>query len=68
MSRGLETLAFLTLFQYYDSENISEARLSFRRATSEPQTHGGDDVSCMKVLYDMDRCVARYLCLHNPAN
>jgi len=22
--------------QYYDSENISESRLSFRRATSEP--------------------------------
>ena len=26
----------LTLLQYYDSENISESKLAFRRATSEP--------------------------------
>ena len=55
-------------FQYYGSENITESRLSFRRATSEPQTHGrGDDV-CMRVLYDIDRCVTQYKYLTTPVN
>jgi len=40
---------------YYDSENISESRLAFRRATSEPYAHEQDDGKCMRVLYDMDR-------------
>jgi len=40
---------------YYDSENISESRLAFRRATSEPVAHEQDDGKCMRVLYDMDR-------------
>ena len=43
--------------QYFDSENITESRLSFRRATSEPMTHGRDDAMCAKVLYDMDMWV-----------
>ena len=50
-------LNFLMAPQYYDSENIKECRLSFRRATSEPQMHRVDDYTCMKLLYDMDRCV-----------
>ena len=41
--------------QYYDSENISESKLAFRRATSEPWAHLQDDSICMQVLYDMDR-------------
>jgi hypothetical protein len=45
----------LTISQYYDSENISESRLAFRRATSEPEVHGRDDGECMRVLYDMAR-------------
>ncbi|KAF9779870.1 hypothetical protein BJ322DRAFT_1129730 [Thelephora terrestris] len=40
---------------YYDSENISESRLAFRRATSEPHAHEQDDSKCMRVLYDMER-------------
>lgn len=40
---------------YYDSENVSESRLAFRRATSEPYAHEQDDGKCMRVLYDMDR-------------
>ena len=46
--------------QYYDSENITESRLSFRRATSEPQPHNQNDAMCMSVLYDMERCVAQH--------
>ena len=45
----------LTISKYYDSENISESRLAFRRATSEPHAHEQDDGKCMRVLYDMDR-------------
>ena len=56
----------LTTFQYYDSENITESRLSFRKATSEPQTHGRDDGLCMRVLYEMDRWVSQHRRLHNP--
>ena len=45
--------------QYYDSENISESKLSFRRATSDPDIHGERPSSLsMKVLYNLDRCVA----------
>ncbi|KAF9643672.1 hypothetical protein BDM02DRAFT_3104103 [Thelephora ganbajun] len=40
---------------YYDSENISESRLAFRRATSEPHIHEQDDGKCTRILYDMDR-------------
>jgi len=40
---------------YYASENISESRLAFRRATSEPHAHEQDDGMCMRVLYNMDR-------------
>ena len=44
--------------QYYDSENITESKLAFRRATSEPWAHWQDDGFCMQILYDMDRyCV-----------
>ena len=45
--------------QYYDSENITESKLGFRRATSEPWAHWQDDGFCMRTLYDMDRYVAR---------
>jgi len=45
----------LTVSQYYDSENISESKLAFRRATSEPYAHEQDDGKCMRVLYNMDR-------------
>lgn len=38
---------------YYDSENITESRLGFRRATSGPPLHHEDDDICPKVLYDM---------------
>ena len=54
--------------QYYDSENISESKLSFRRATSVPHTHGRDDYVCTKVLYDMDRCVTLHQRLPYPVN
>ena len=50
----------LTTFEYYDSENITESRLSFRRAISEPQAHGLEDAFCTKVLYGMDRCATSY--------
>ena len=43
------------IHQYYDSENITESKLAFRRATSEPWAHVQDDSICMQVLYDMDR-------------
>ena len=46
---------YLIVSQYYDSENISESRLAFRRATSEPYAHDPDDGKCMKVLYNMDQ-------------
>ncbi|KAJ7216278.1 hypothetical protein B0H12DRAFT_1154159 [Mycena haematopus] len=40
---------------YYDEENITESRLSFRVAVGEPDYHGQDDGDCMRMLYDMDR-------------
>ena len=43
--------------QYYDSENITESRLSFKRATSEPQTCECSSAFCMGALYGMDRYV-----------
>ena len=49
------TVSNPTALQYYDSENISESRLAFRRATSEPYPHHQGDGKCMRVLYDMDR-------------
>ena len=44
--------------KYYDSENISESKLAFRRATSEPYAHHQDDGMCMRMLYNMDRQVS----------
>ncbi|KAF7328872.1 hypothetical protein MVEN_02516900 [Mycena venus] len=40
---------------YYDEENITESRLSFRVAVGEPDYHGQDDGDCMRMLYDMHR-------------
>ena len=51
-----KTLKVLTATQYYDSENITESRLSFRMAIYDPPTHGRNDDFCPKVLYDMERC------------
>ena len=48
------------LAQYYDSENITESRLSFRRATTEPEACERSDTFCMDVLYDMHRCVTQH--------
>ncbi|KAF7361405.1 hypothetical protein MSAN_01173600 [Mycena sanguinolenta] len=39
---------------YYDEENITESRLSFRVAVGEPEYHNQDDSACMRMLYDMD--------------
>ena len=47
--------------QYYDSENISESKLSFRRATTVPQGY-------IKVLYGMDWCVTLHRLLPNSVN
>ena len=55
-----KTLKVLTGSQYYDSENITESRLSFRRAISDPRIHGRNDDFCPKVLYDMDRYATSY--------
>ena len=54
----------LTTSQYYDSENITESKLSFRRATSKPQIHKEDDSTCMTMLYGMEPCVT----LHHLSN
>ena len=57
--------------QYYDSENISESRLSFRRATSEPDSperHCRPDAMHMNELYDMDMCVAHHRRRYNTVN
>ncbi|KAJ7021446.1 hypothetical protein C8F04DRAFT_1049845 [Mycena alexandri] len=40
---------------YYDEENISESKLSFRVPIAEPHYHMQDDSECMTVLYGMDR-------------
>ncbi|KAJ7982914.1 hypothetical protein DFH06DRAFT_1171871 [Mycena polygramma] len=40
---------------YYDEENISESRLAFRVATSDPVYHEQDDDTCMNILYGMER-------------
>ncbi|KAF7361411.1 hypothetical protein MSAN_01174200 [Mycena sanguinolenta] len=40
---------------YYDEENITESRLSFRVAVGEPEYHGQDDGPCMRMLYDIDK-------------
>ncbi|KAF7320935.1 hypothetical protein HMN09_00180200 [Mycena chlorophos] len=40
---------------YYDQENITESKLSFRVATEEPGYHGQDDDYCMDVLYGIGR-------------
>ena len=45
---------YLIVSQCYDSENVTEGRLAFRRATSWPHSHEQNDVMCMKVLYNMD--------------
>ena len=67
-SNNPRALRVLTASQYYDSENISESKLSFRRATSEPQTHGRDDPMCSKVLYGIDWCDIRSCLLPSLAN
>ena len=64
----MQTFTTITTPQYYDSENITESRLSFRRATSEPQTHRQDDDVCMKLLYDMDWYVALHQYPSNSVN
>ncbi|KAF9781873.1 hypothetical protein BJ322DRAFT_1078847 [Thelephora terrestris] len=38
---------------YYDSENVTESRMAFRRAISKPRDHDQGDVACMRVLYNM---------------
>ncbi|KAJ7495991.1 hypothetical protein B0H11DRAFT_2001444 [Mycena galericulata] len=40
---------------YYDEENITESKLSFRMPIAEPEYHGQDDSECMELLYGMDR-------------
>ncbi|KAJ7471968.1 hypothetical protein FB451DRAFT_1351789 [Mycena latifolia] len=40
---------------YYDEENITESRLSFRVPTGQPEYHEQDDSECMKILYGIDR-------------
>ncbi|KAJ7747678.1 hypothetical protein DFH07DRAFT_869429 [Mycena maculata] len=40
---------------YYDEENITESKLSFRMAVGEPKYHAQDDSECMRILYGMDR-------------
>ena len=55
------------MYQYYDSENITESRLAFRRATSEPQIYVRDDEMRMRVLYDMDGYVTS-IDFPNPVN
>ncbi|KAF7328869.1 hypothetical protein MVEN_02516600 [Mycena venus] len=40
---------------YYDEENITESRLSFRVAVGEPEYHDQNDSECMQMLYNMDR-------------
>jgi len=54
--------------QYYDSENISESRLSFRRATAEPETCERRDTFCMGTLYGMDEYVIHHRRLPNPVS
>jgi len=57
--------------QYYDSENISESKLSFRRATSEPDpedSYSRPDTMRMRVLYGMNKCVALRRHLPNRVN
>ena len=46
--------------QYYDSENISESMLGFRRATSTPGDHGAYDEECEKVLYNLERYASSF--------
>ncbi|KAJ7982922.1 hypothetical protein DFH06DRAFT_1171924 [Mycena polygramma] len=40
---------------YYDEENITESRLAFRVATSDPVYHQQDDETCMNMLYGIQR-------------
>ncbi|KAJ7911603.1 hypothetical protein B0H13DRAFT_2009347 [Mycena leptocephala] len=40
---------------YYDEENITESKLSFRVPVGEPIYHGQDDSECMCLLYNMNR-------------
>lgn len=63
-------LKVLTTPQYYDSENISKSKLSFRRATCEPAPDPdySVNVAYMKALYDMDRCVTHHQRLLNPVS
>ena len=45
----------LTLRQLHDSENISESKLAFRRAKTEPFAHEKGDGKCVVVFYRMER-------------
>ncbi|KAJ7688959.1 hypothetical protein B0H17DRAFT_1169438 [Mycena rosella] len=40
---------------YYDEENITESRLSFRVPTGQPTYHEQDDSECMEILYGIDK-------------
>ncbi|KAJ7747649.1 hypothetical protein DFH07DRAFT_923784 [Mycena maculata] len=40
---------------YYDEENITESRLSFRIPTGQPKYHRQDDGECMETLYGITR-------------
>ena len=65
------TLDVLMMSQYYDSENISESKLSFRRATSEPfsgQVSGHGNAAHMEALYDMNMCVTHHQRFPNPVS
>ncbi|KAJ7689006.1 hypothetical protein B0H17DRAFT_1296645 [Mycena rosella] len=45
---------------YYDEENITESRLSFRVPTGQPEYHQQNDNECMRILYGIngdDECV-----------
>ncbi|KAF7361394.1 hypothetical protein MSAN_01172500 [Mycena sanguinolenta] len=39
---------------YYDEENVTESKLSFRIAVDNPEYHGQDDGQCMRMLYNME--------------
>ncbi|KAJ6510571.1 hypothetical protein C8R45DRAFT_1059730 [Mycena sanguinolenta] len=39
---------------YYDAENVTESKLSFRIAVDDPEYHGQSDGQCMQILYNME--------------
>ena len=54
--------------QYYDSANITESKLSFRRTTSKLQMHKQEDSTCMTLLYGIEPCVTLHRRLSNPVD